>query len=310
MPSLVVSTLKVWDSMIKGVVGSTYRGPMTPLFSNPEFPMALEAKSFLKWRRCEDTRIVEMMEGNRILPLEAMGVEYKKEWMQYGLLQRYISSLIKESEMDRPLTTLEKVFIQEHRPLHVLSKIYKYLNSENKIQELPYIKKWEVELGIDIPRKKWEKAIMVTHKLSLSAKHQERNYKILARWYKCPVDLRKINPDNGEECWRCLKAQGTKSHIWYYCSKIQPFWQKIFESYSVMTGIDVYPDIQVAVLSMIPGSLKNIKKGLLKYFLTAARTIIARNWKSTNVPSMVDWEWEMVEMRALEERKVLEEGFS
>lgn len=78
MPSLAVSTLKVWDNMIKRGIGSTYRGPMTPLFSNPEFPLALESKTFLKWKRCKDTRIVEMMEGNRLLPLDAMGLEHKK----------------------------------------------------------------------------------------------------------------------------------------------------------------------------------------------------------------------------------------
>lgn len=75
--------------------------------------LALEAKSFLKWKRCGDTRIVETMVGNRILPLEAMGEEHKKEWMQHGLLQRYISSLIKEAVIDRPLTALEKILIQE-----------------------------------------------------------------------------------------------------------------------------------------------------------------------------------------------------
>lgn len=87
-----------------------------------------------------DTRIVETMERNRLLPLEAMGLEYKKNWMQYGQLQRYISSLIKESVMDRPLTALEKIFLQEHRPIHTLSRVYKYCISENKEHEVPYIK--------------------------------------------------------------------------------------------------------------------------------------------------------------------------
>lgn len=180
--------------------------------------------------------------------------------------------------------------------------------SENKGQEVPYIKKWEIELGMEIPRETWEKAMIVTHKLSISAKHQERNYKILARWYRCPMDLHKINPDNEDVCWRCQEAQGTMSHIWYYCSEVQPFWQKIFEIYRAMTGIELYPEIQVAVLSMIPGSVKNIKKGLLKYFLTAARTIIARKWKSTSMPLVEEWECEMAEMRALEERMVMEMG--
>lgn len=101
--------------------------------------------------------------------------------MQYEQLQQFISSLIKESILDRPLTELEKIFLQEHRPAHTLSNVYKYLISENKEQEIFYIKKWEEDLGVDITRKRWEKAIILTHKLSISAKLQERNYKILAR---------------------------------------------------------------------------------------------------------------------------------
>lgn len=144
----------------------------------------------------------------------------------------------------------------------------------------------------------WGKAIIATRKLSISAKHQERNYKILARWYRCPVDLHKMNPDNTDICWRCH---------WYYCSEIQPFWQKIFEIFRALTGTKLYPEIQVAVLSMIPGSIKKIK-GILKYFLTAARKVIARKWKNTRAPSVTEWECEMTEMRTLEERMIIEEG--
>lgn len=125
---LLVSTLKAWDTIIKRGIGSTYRGPMTPLFSNPEFPLTLESKTLLGWKRSGDTRIAETMEGNRLLPLETLGIEHKNKWMQYGLLQRYITSLTKESVIDRPLTNLEKIFLQEPRPTHVLSKIYKYFN--------------------------------------------------------------------------------------------------------------------------------------------------------------------------------------
>lgn len=306
MPFLVVSTLKVWDDLIKRGIGSTLRGPMTPLFSNPEFPLAFKAKTFLKWQRRDDTRIVEIMEENKLPPLEALGTEYRKKWFQHGQLQQYISSLTKESIMNRPLLGLEKILLQKHRPTHILSVVYKYLISENKEEGLQYIKKWEEELGMVIPRAKWEKAITVTHKLSISTRHQERNYKILARWYKCPVDMNKINSDNTDRCWRCEVAKGSMSHIWYFCPEIQAFWEKVFKIYRATTGVKIQSDIYVAILSMIPGSIKNIKKGTLKYYITAARTVIARNWKNKKAPSIKEWECEMGVMRSLEERMILE----
>lgn len=307
MPLMVAATLKVWDGLVKWGLGSTYKGPMTPLFSNPEFPPTLEVRIFLKWQRSEDTRIIETMEGNRLLPIEVLGMEYKTSWMQYRQLQEYILSLVKETVMDRPLTELEKLLLQEQKPTHILCKVYRYLISNNK-EEINYIKKWEEELGITIPKAKWEKAIALIHKLSISCRHQERNFKILARWYRCPVDMHRINPENEDVCWRCRGAKGTMSHIWYYCPGVQTFSGKIFKIYMEMTGINLQPDILISVLLMIPGLVKSIKRGILKHFITAARTIIARKWKSKVEPSIKEWECELGEMRSLEERMVLETG--
>lgn len=94
------------------------------------------------------------MEGNRLLPIEALGMEYKTNWMQYRKLQKYILSLAKETVLDRPLTELEKLLLQEQKTTHTLSKIYRFLISNNKEHEATYIKKWEEELGITIPKAK------------------------------------------------------------------------------------------------------------------------------------------------------------
>lgn len=149
---------------MKQGLGSTYEGPMTPLFSNPEFPPTLEVGTFLKWQRSDDTRIIETMEGNRLLPVEVLGRQ----------LQEYILSLVKVTIMDRPLTELEKLLLKEQKPTRTLSKIYRYLISNIKEEEINYIKKLEEELGITIPKAKWEKAIALTHKLSISCRHQDR----------------------------------------------------------------------------------------------------------------------------------------
>lgn len=155
---------------------------------------------------------------------------------------------------------MEILFLQEQKPTHTLSNIYKYLISNNKEQEISYIKRREEELGIDILRANWEKAITLTHKISISNRHQERNYKLLVRSYKCPVDMHKINPENEDICWKCRGAKGTMSHIWYFCPGVQILWNKIYKIFLAVTGINIQPDILVSVLSMIPGSVKSMKK--------------------------------------------------
>lgn len=215
---------------------------------------------------------------------------------------------MKEGILDRLLTVLEILFLQEQKPTHILSKVYKYLISNNKEQEISYRKRWEEELRFVIPRAKWKKAITLTHKMLISNRHQERNYKVLARWYRCPVDMHRINLDNEDTCWRCRGAKGTMSHIRYFCPGVQIFWKKIYKIYLAVTGVNLQPDILVSVLSMIPGSVKSIKKGILKYFLTAARTVIARKWKNRTAPSIDKWMSEISEMLSLEERMMIEKG--
>lgn len=159
-----------------------------------------------------------------------------------------------------------------------------------------------------ISRSKWERAFLLTHKLSISNRHQERNYKILARWYRCPVDMHKIKRENEEVCWRCQNAKGTMSDIWYYCLEVQICWSKIYNIQQAITGQSAQPDVFVSVLSMIPGSMKAIRKDILRYMLTAARTVIARKWNKTVDPSIEEWMCEMSKMQSMELMIVTETG--
>lgn len=51
---------------------------------------------------------------------------------------------------------------------------------------------------------------------------------------------------------------------------------------------------------MIPGSMKAIRKGILRHMLTAAQTVIARKWKKTVDPSIDEWVCEVSKMQSLE----------
>lgn len=86
----VNTTLKVWDTLIKGGDFSTKIGPMTPLFFNPEFlptlEPTLETTKYMKWYRNEDVRMVQILEDGKMPNLQAIGVEYKNNWLQYQQL--------------------------------------------------------------------------------------------------------------------------------------------------------------------------------------------------------------------------------
>lgn len=62
----VSATLGIRDTVLKKGELSTMIGPMTLLFSNPEFPLAIVATMFIKWNRVENRRIVQTLVDGRL----------------------------------------------------------------------------------------------------------------------------------------------------------------------------------------------------------------------------------------------------
>ena len=121
----------------------------------------------------------------------------------------------------------------------------------------------------------------------------------MSRWYRCPSTIHEFNQDISDTCWRCHESKGNMFHIWRECPPVRRFWKHIFDPYgkSVDTTIHVSP--RVALLTMIPGSLKKAKEDVLRHFLAAAKAVIPRHWKSTTVLSLGEWAIEMDFIRDL-----------
>lgn len=97
-------------------------------------------------------------------------------------------------------------------------------------------------------------------------------------------------------------------HIWWTCPPIQKFWQRVFVLYCRLMVTSIKPTPEVALLSMIPGPLKTIKKDIRCQFFAAARSMIPRHWRTVNVPSLEAWAVEVDQIRDLERLLAQETG--
>ncbi|KAM9319845.1 receptor-type tyrosine-protein kinase FLT3 [Gastrophryne carolinensis] len=91
------------------------------------------------------------------------------------------------------------------------------------------------------------------------------------------------------------------THIWWSCPPIKVLWDQIFSIYEEVTGTKIENTPQVALLSLIPGPVSGIKKGILRHFISAMRAIIPRKWKSQVPPTLMDWVQELEVIRGTEE---------
>lgn len=114
------------------------------------------------------------------------------------------------------------------------------------------------------------------------------NYKLLFCCYRCPMSLHHIYPDASDICCRCHSAKGSLLHFWWECPQIYEFLDWIMQLYTTVTRGIASNMPHTTLLSILPGSFKHIKRGLLKHWLTAARSVILHYWRSTQ-SSLCDW---------------------
>lgn len=152
-------------------------------------------------------------------------------------------------------------------PRHLLSSLYGLIQPLTHNDLPPYTKMWLAELGKSLSRAEWQTAFHFTHKSSISCYSQEKNFKSLSRWYRDPFTLHKIFLSTPASCWRCGTSSGTYIHVWWECDRIQPFWSRVFKVYNVIYEESLQLTPEIALLSMLPGSIASQKRCLLCFFL-------------------------------------------
>lgn len=141
-----------------------------------------------------------------------------------------------------------------------------------------------MDLDTEISPEQWHTSFTFTHKSSISGFSQEKNYRLLSRWYRDPVMVNKMYPNTLDACWCCHEGKGSYLHMWRECDRVRPFWNKVFGIYNNLYNASLVPSPTVALLSILPGPIKTHKKSLLRFFLSAARHVILQHWKTETIP--------------------------
>lgn len=142
---------------------------------------------------------------------------------------------------------------------------------------------------VDISESDWSTCLYFTHKSFISGYAQEKNYKVLSRWYRDPMTLHKMFPTASKACWRCGDPLGTYVHVWWECPNVTPFWDKIFTIYNDLYDLNLSPSPEIALLALLRGPRKKYRSLLLCYFLSAARQMVPLYWKQNKTPQISTW---------------------
>uniref|UniRef100_A0A803SS30 Reverse transcriptase domain-containing protein n=1 Tax=Anolis carolinensis TaxID=28377 RepID=A0A803SS30_ANOCA len=143
----------------------------------------------------------------------------------------------------------------------------------------------------------WQKKIKYTYSTML----KESWYKIFYRWYITPAKLAKFNKGkSGDECWKCRKSKGDLYHMWWGCKKIKGFWRSIQKEMEIIfqRKFVLKPAYFLLGLTDFFKDLNNEK--LFIYMISAARLVIAKKWKTPEVPSLEQWILKLMDIQNMD----------
>ncbi|XP_056403189.1 transmembrane protein 260 isoform X1 [Hyla sarda] len=277
-------------------------GPLTPILGNPSFPPGMMTESFLGHHSPLPIRC--FLSGTQLKPYMELVPPHLRtplSQMQYFQLSHFVTTTGRSLRLARPLLPFEELCVSASPVYKAVSQMYSLLMEEAACEPPKFETAWEEELHTTIARSDWLTAYVMCHKMSISCRAQETNYKILARWYRVPVLLHKFYPTVSDLCWRCGTETGTMSHIWWSCPSLTTFWSTVIDRIALVTGVTYPNDPKGLLLSIIPTSRKSPARLLANMMLMAARSVIPKKWKNCAPPTITDWYTEILFVSRMEE---------
>ena len=161
----------------------------------------------------------------------------------------------------------------------------------NKINNTKIKEKWQNELGIEISDDAWEDCISNIHHSSVNARHSLYQFKIIHRLHFSPSKINKIFPNSSPICGKCSIEQGTLSHQFVQCHKLQNFGGQLFDFLTRAFGRDIPLAPLTALFGMVePGwALSKYEVQVISLSTLLARKLILQAWKSEKTPTINMW---------------------
>lgn len=108
------------------------------------------------------------------------------------------------------------------------------------------------------------------------------------RWYLTPSRLAKFHKHTSHDCWTNCGQRGTLLHILWSCPKVTQRWKKVESIIQDILHSSVTITPHLAILNLTIEDFPLQQRTVITHILLAAKLLITRNWKSDNIPSLME----------------------
>uniref|UniRef100_A0A670I4H7 Reverse transcriptase domain-containing protein n=1 Tax=Podarcis muralis TaxID=64176 RepID=A0A670I4H7_PODMU len=267
--------------------------PRTPQWLSPLEVMAIKKINMgTNWATYEQLLMKE--EGKwKMRPYDQVKSQVY-DWLHY----HQINDMFRKDVKDKGYADKNSRFQTEilGNNTKILSKMYKYLLDWNLADEevKAVTTHWARDLGRNIYFEEWEKLWKQHLKFTACVSLKENLMKMFYRWYLTPVKLARMY-GSCNKCWKCKEREGTFYHMWWECQKVTGFWESVYDEMKKMLRYTFNKRPEAFLLGLVGTEIKKKDYKLFQYATTAARVLIAKNWKQESLPTTEEWRYKLLE---------------
>uniref|UniRef100_A0A670K7G8 Reverse transcriptase domain-containing protein n=1 Tax=Podarcis muralis TaxID=64176 RepID=A0A670K7G8_PODMU len=223
-----------------------------------------------------------------------------RDWLHYAQIKEVFKN-DKKSGFQVEKSKLETELLEPKTK--VLSKMYNLLLKWNTQDEMvkSVMIKWAQDIGYNIMFEDWERLWTTGLNFTACNALKENVMKMIYRWYMTPVKLAKIYHSSDNKCWKCKENEGTFFHLWWTCPRVRAFWEMIYNELKKVFKYTFTKKPEAFLLGIVGQNVLKKDRTFFMYATMAARILIAKNWKTQDLPTLEEWQMQLMDYMQLAE---------
>ena len=230
-----------------------------PVAKNHNFKPSIMDRAFDIWTEKGVISVRDLFDEGVFMTFNQIQLKFgipRPHFFRFLQLRNFVTLSIADFPSQPPDSLLESILNFNPHSKGVIGSIYSLLNSSN-LEPLVSLKHtWEGDLGMQLSDEIWKEALDRIHSSSICLRHTIIQFKVTHRLHWSKVKLSKFIPAMDPICDRCNQDQATLAHAFWFCPKLNTFWQNIFKTFSDVLRMPIDPSATIAVFGVVPHDIR------------------------------------------------------
>ncbi|KAJ1114352.1 hypothetical protein NDU88_002590 [Pleurodeles waltl] len=281
----------VWEELRKRAGVPLLYAPSLPLLHNPMLPCVADGIAGHLIDKMNLRTFADLFPNGKFMPPPEPGeggeVPFSESFL-YHRLRAACRTLCEGFPDPPPIFTALEAVVGSPSPRKLITRIYRHMQNMTPEVTPKSMLYWNEELQPEISGEQWEFCCGQLAELSPNYKLRLVHFKYLHRFYRTPINLKRMGLRETDECWRCGSALASFLHIAWSCPRLKDYWSQVFASVNQIVGRSDAPSPLLGLLGYVRDTPPEMRR-LHALLLLFAKRRVAIHWGRPRVPAVRDW---------------------